>query len=340
MSATARGLLVAVVVLLAAGCGSTRSQVGGGGEPSAARVRAGIARAVFSSVGDFPETRGRTLRQIGVRVAGGPRLVVGTGVLEPGRARLAYGVIDPRGGALLGQSAVYVARGLDAPARGPYPAGAESLIVDPVDRSRQAVRDQDAQAFIYAARIPLSRSGPLAVLAVVHQGAQLTGAAAQVRVARAPTIPAVGSLAPRVHTDTSRSAHGDLGAIDTRRPHDDMHDSDLAQVLGHRPVALLFATPALCQSRLCGPVVDVAASLERRYRGRVSFIHEEVYNDNDPRRGLRPSLRAYGLPSEPWLFTIDRHGRIAARLEGAFGYEAFDAAIRRALAKSSGGGHR
>ena len=77
--------------------------------------------------------------------------------------------------------------------------------------------------------------------------------------------------------------------------------------------------------------MDIATNLERRYQGRVTFIHEEVYNHNDPQRGLRPSLRAYGLPSEPWLFTINRRGRIAARLEGAFGYQAFDEAIERAL---------
>jgi hypothetical protein len=330
-SATARVSALLLAALLLGACGSTHPQMTPRPGPSASRVREGIALATRSTAADFPAVRGRTLRQIGRRVAGGPQLVVGTSVIEPGRARVAYGVIDPHGGALLGQSAIYIANGLDSRARGPYPAAAESLIVDPRDRSRQAVHDYDAQAFIYAAHIALRASGRITVLAVVHQAAHLTGALAQLDVALAPQIPQVGSVAPRVHTDTVRSARGNLASIDTRHPHDDMHRSDLAQVPGRRPVALLFATPALCQSRLCGPVVDIATNLERRYRGRVTFIHEEVYNHNDPRRGLRPSPRAYGLPSEPWLFTINRRGRIATRLEGAFGYQAFDELIQRAL---------
>jgi hypothetical protein len=59
--------------------------------------------------------------------------------------------------------------------------------------------------------------------------------------------------------------------------------------------------------------------LESQYRGRVSFIHNEVYVDNDVNKGLRPQLRAFHLQTEPWLFTFNRQGRIAARLEGAFG---------------------
>ncbi len=61
---------------------------------------------------------------------------------------------------------------------------------------------------------------------------------------------------------------GDVSKIDTRIPPDDMHDVDLADVLGKKPVVLLFATPALCQSRVCGPVVDVAEQVQARVRGR------------------------------------------------------------------------
>jgi hypothetical protein len=42
-------------------------------------------------------------------------------------------------------------------------------------------------------------------------------------------------------------------------------------------------------------------------------------------------VRAYGLPSEPWLFAIDRSGRVKARIEGAFSLDearrALDAAV-------------
>jgi hypothetical protein len=102
-------------------------------------------------------------------------------------------------------------------------------------------------------------------------------------------------------------------------------------VLGKRPVALLFSTPQLCQSRVCGPVTDIAVELERTYGKQVTFIHEEVYVDNQVNTGLRPQLRAFGLQTEPWLFTFDRQDKVAARLEGAFGVNAFRGAVQRSL---------
>ena len=96
-------------------------------------------------------------------------------------------------------------------------------------------------------------------------------------------------------------------------------------------MALQFATPQLCLSRVCGPVTDIATELQQRYGGRIAFIHQEVYVDNQPSKGLRPQLKAFGLRTEPWLFTIDRRGRIAARLEGSFGVNAFTAALQQAL---------
>jgi hypothetical protein len=93
----------------------------------------------------------------------------------------------------------------------------------------------------------------------------------------------------------------------------------------------MLATPRLCQSRVCGPVTDIALQLESQYGNRVAFIHNEVYVNNDVNKGLRPQLRAFQLQTEPWLFTFDKQGRVAARLEGSFGISAFRQAIEAAL---------
>jgi hypothetical protein len=61
------------------------------------------------------------------------------------------------------------------------------------------------------------------------------------------------------------------------------------------------------------------------------FIHQEPYQDNDLNKGFRPQVQRYGLQSEPWLFTVDKRGRIAARLEGSIGIRAFRAAVKAAL---------
>ena len=85
-------------------------------------------------------------------------------------------------------------------------------------------------------------------------------------------------MAPKVETDTKASARGDIASIDTRTPPSDMHEKSFADVVGKQPVALLFATPQLCQSRVCGPVVDVALQQKSTLR-RPGGVH--------PPRGLR-----------------------------------------------------
>jgi hypothetical protein len=96
-------------------------------------------------------------------------------------------------------------------------------------------------------------------------------------------------------------------------------------------VALLFATPQLCQSRVCGPVTDIALQMQAKYGDEMEFIHQEVYVDNDPEKGLREPLRRFNLPTEPWLFVVDRSGKVTARMEGSFGLTAFERAIKTAL---------
>jgi hypothetical protein len=162
---------------------------------------------------------------------------------------------------------------------------------------------------------------------------KLVAAPTQIHVTTraADPIPEVGEKPPHVQTDTLAAAKGDVAKIDTRQPPDDMHAVSFGDVLGRKPVALLFATPQLCQSRVCGPVTDVEAQMKARYGDRMDFIHQEVYVDNDPRKGLREPLRRFHLRSEPWLFIVDREGRITARLEGSIGVRAFEAAIQTGL---------
>ncbi len=102
---------------------------------------------------------------------------------------------------------------------------------------------------------------------------------------------------------------------------------DFADVVGKKPIVLLFATPLLCQSRVCGPVVDIAEEVRSERSDDADFIHMEVYKDNTVDKGFRPQLLACGLRSEPWLFTIDKQGKVAARLEGAFSARELNAAI-------------
>ena len=95
----------------------------------------------------------------------------------------------------------------------------------------------------------------------------------------------------------------------------------------------MFATPQFCQSRVCGPVVDVAEQAKQEYGDEAAFIHMEIYNDNDPSKGVRPQVRAFNLPSEPWLFAINREGVVSSAIEGAFGLELLTEAVKKAVAE-------
>ena len=107
-----------------------------------------------------------------------------------------------------------------------------------------------------------------------------------------------------------------------------MHKDDLAEVLGKEPVVLLFATPQFCQSRVCGPVVDEAEQVNQTDGKGVSFIHMEIYKDNNPSLGARPQVKAFRLESEPWLFVIDKRGIIRTRIEGAWSVPELERAVR------------
>lgn len=285
--------------------------------------------AANPSLSDFPKPEGRTIQELANTLTPGMTGGPASTLYTPGRNRLAFGVIDDEGSFVYGKTAVYVARTPDGPARGPFLAPGDSLEVRPAFRSRTSSGEGDVKA-IYHADVPFSAPGKWYVLTATKVGSKLYGTALTADVVRKTPIPGVGDMAPRVETPTLASVDGDVTQIDTREPADDMHDVSFKDVAGKQPVVLLFATPALCQSRVCGPVVDIEAQLHAAYGDDVAFIHNEVYVDNDPNKGLRPQLKAFGLTTEPWLFTIDRQGRVAARLEGAFGFEEFRAAVEKA----------
>jgi hypothetical protein len=108
-----------------------------------------------------------------------------------------------------------------------------------------------------------------------------------------------------------------------------MHSDDFADVLGRKPIVLLFATPALCQSRVCGPVTDIAEQVKQEFGDRVAFIHQEVYNNNQINHGPRPQLRAFHLQTEPWAYVIDRSGKVSSVLQGPYSVQDLEAAVQK-----------
>jgi hypothetical protein len=210
---------------------------------------------------------------------------------------------------------------LDAPAVGPFPMAIESLATEPAFRAQTTSSDPNSASVIYVTDIDFSLDGEWQMAALIKQGDKLTATLLPSAVVGAfKKVPRVGDRAPSIHTPTPSEVGGDLSKITTRIPPDTQNRVDYADALGREPIILLFATPQFCQSRVCGPVVDVAEQVKQLYGDRAAFIHMEIYKDNEPPK-TRSQVKAFHLPTEPWLFAIDRNGVVRTAMEGAFGVD-------------------
>ena len=154
-------------------------------------------------------------------------------------------------------------------------------------------------------------------------------------VALGSAVPMVGQAAPRSNSVTAASVP-DVSYIDSGQPPDDMHAISIADAIAqHRPTLVVFATPAFCTSATCGPQVHAVQALEPAYRDRLTFIHIEVYRNFKPdpaRRQVSPTVLEWNLETEPWVFLIDRQGRIASVFEGAAASDELGQAVDQMLA--------
>ncbi len=64
-------------------------------------------------------------------------------------------------------------------------------------------------------------------------------------------------------------------------------------------------------------MLDELLDLRAPFTDAITFVHVEIYSSNKGAT-LAPTVEAWGLPSEPWLYTIDGAGTIVGRLDGAF----------------------
>jgi hypothetical protein len=341
-----------VAALLFAGCGA---------DSDSTTASAGNAESrPAPPKSDFPDPEGRSLREV-LKAADGPaELVVSPAaqVFYKGRNRYPFGVFQrdrtqvpdaelalyfaktptPAAGAKSksgnkGADAKAEAQALDAPAIGPFPASIESLATQPAFRALTTSEDPDAASVVYSTQIDFPSNGEWRIAALIKQGGEIKGTLLpSAVVGEFSGIPRPGDTAPKIHTPTPEDVGGDLAQITTRIPPDTQNRVDYADALGKEPIVLLFATPQFCQSRVCGPVVDVAEQVKQEYGDQAAFIHMEIWKDNDPGTNqVRPQVRAFGLPDEPWLFTINRQGRISSAVEGAFGPELLTGVVKKVI---------
>jgi hypothetical protein len=344
--------LLATGALLAPGCG-------GGSEPSGSTTGA-VANMPAPPKSDFPSAQGKSLSDV-VNTADGPAEAVVSpaamvfykgpnrypvGVFEADRTQISdaevalYVAKVPSANPTKSQSskngkrrkgAVARARdeALEGPAIGPFPLSVESLVTRPAFRAQTTSSDPDAATAVYETDIDFTSDGEWRVAALIRQGDKLTATLLpSAVVGEFKKVPRVGDRAPLIHTPTASDVAGDRSKITTRIPPDTQNQVDYADVLGKEPIVLLFATPQFCQSRVCGPVVDVAEQVKEAYGDRAAFIHMEIYKDNDPGKDVTSQVKAFHLPSEPWVFVIDRRGIVRSAIEGPFGVDRLTRAVK------------
>lgn len=284
----------------------------------------------------FPASSGRSLDQV-IREADPPSntdpvITPASQVFYPGENRYSFTLAERDHQEITdAEVALYIApipdpgqgrSAYDEPALGPFPARVVSLGTEPEYRSDTTAENPFASTAFYVTDIPFSHAGDWRVEALIrHQDRLIAKSLPRAAVGAYRGIPRRGDRPPQITTPTPTSSDAGAQGLTTRRPPGSLNDLNFAEVLGERPVALLFTSPAFCQSRACSPVADVAEQVNAELGGEVEVIHMEIYNDNDPDHGVRPQVRRFNLPSDTWLFVAGADGRIRTAVEGPFGVD-------------------
>jgi hypothetical protein len=185
---------------------------------------------------------------------------------------------------------------------------------------------------IYVAHVTFDRPGAWGVEVLARRN---DGSAEATRftvdVLAVSRTPALGAAAPRSRNLIAGDVQ-DLRQIDSSEPPDPrLHQIRIADAIARgKPQVVVFASPRLCTSRVCGPVVDVVRTLIPAYADRLVFVHQEVW-PRDSYQQFTPTAKEWNLRSEPWIFLVDGTGIIQAKFEGLTTRRELEAAVTQML---------
>lgn len=154
------------------------------------------------------------------------------------------------------------------------------------------------------------------------------------------TTPALGAKVPSVISPTAADVGGDLKQLSSdQAPDPRFYETSIADALtSQKPFVVSFATPAFCETRLCGPTLETVKVVAKDYP-QITFINVEPYKmvfkdgslqpELDANGQLQPgaSTNAWGLQSEPYTFVIASDGTVAAKFEGVLGEDELRGAL-------------
>ena len=294
----AGALMIALGLLAGVACG--------GGEPDGASESAEpVPTEGTQAVSQPTQTSGASVLT----------LVLASSDFGVGRNNVAFGLIDSQAGPLRQPDVVVSTFYL--------PPGAQQE--GPVETvPARFVKWPAGSGGVYKASVVFDRPGDWGLLASVSEDedSQAQGSV-RIRVGETARTPAVGSPAPR----SLNKIAADVGRLEELTtdadPDPDLYAITISETLDSgRPLLVVFATPAYCQTATCGPQVRVVKELKKEYGDRMSFIHVEVYDNPHLIQGdlsnaeISPTLTEWDLPSEPWVFVVDDGGLVSSKFEG------------------------
>src|SRR6266498_5517 len=156
------------------------------------------------------------------------------------------------------------------------PFEARFLQMDAYDKLKDRSPRSELTGF-YVAEVDLPAPGNWLAVALVEVASQRAAAQGTIPV-RQQVVAQVGTKARSGPTPVATSP-STLAQICTRKPPCPLHYISLDQALeSGKPTVLSFATPLLCPSRMCGPVVDEQmAVFEKLGKRNANFLHLEIY---------------------------------------------------------------
>ena len=253
-------------------------------------------------------------------------VVPGTSDYGTGENRVSFLIVDKQSKLIEEKRArVWIARGLRE-----KPFAETTATLEPIGIPGGVAADAQN---IYVATVNTPTPGKYWILARPTTGKEIQ-ALGSIVVRKHAMAPEVGDRAipSRNPTLAADAPVASVRAATTAEPADLnlLRTTVAASMAAKRPFVVTFATPLYCQTRTCGPVVQVVQSVARDWQGKgVDFIHIEIYKDNDPSKGTNRWVDEWKLPTEPFTFVVDRDGVIRTRLEGAFSPAELEAAVRK-----------
>lgn len=185
-----------------------------------------------------------------------------------------------------------------------------------------------------------------AIFLLTPKGGQQQAIGLPFTVMLKPTVISVGDHAPSTRTPTLSDVGGDVRQISSdTTPDPSFYGVSVDQALArHTAFILVFATPAFCRSAQCGPTLDFVKKAKASAPASVAFINVEPYVMTYTGGRLQPTLdaqgnlvpndasNAWGLPSEPWIFAVDRNGIVQGSYEGIVTQQELSDAIAKIAA--------